>query len=158
MWKSSEKATALFAPVAISFLWMACANVAVDDAPPRPLPEAGANTSHPAVNTDSAAKGSHVGTVVARVDGQPIRQHELDQWLKDDWLGSIEENPAELYNLRRAGIDGVIDDRLIDQAAANAERIESARPAGGNLPAKNGSTKFETMVSKFSDPRRWVLP
>lgn len=58
------------------------------------------------------------GPVVARIDAEPIHQNDVDQWLKDDWLRGIKEDPAELYELRRAGVEGVIDDALIDRAAA----------------------------------------
>lgn len=56
--------------------------------------------------------------VVARIDGVPITQAQLDQWLMDDWIRGLEENPDDLYKLRRAGVEGVIDDTLIERAAA----------------------------------------
>jgi len=56
--------------------------------------------------------------IVARIDGEPVHRDAVDRWLKDDWLRGIEENRAELYELRRSGIEGVVDDTLIERAAA----------------------------------------
>lgn len=58
--------------------------------------------------------------IVARIDGVPIAQSELDQWLMDDWIRGLEQDPDDLYKLRRAGVEGVIDDTLIDRAAARS--------------------------------------
>jgi protein-disulfide isomerase len=66
------------------------------------------------------------GPVVARIDGEPIHENAVDRWLKDDWLRGIEENPGELYELRRAGIEGVIDDTLIGRAASASGLSEDA--------------------------------
>lgn len=72
----------------------------------------------------SSTKGARVGEgsddagpVIARINGETIHRDAVDQWLKNDWLSEIAENPTQLYQLRRAGIDGVIDDTLIDRAA-----------------------------------------
>ena len=63
------------------------------------------------------------GPVVATVDGREIRQGELDAWLKNDWLRGISQDESQLYQLRRAGLDGVVDDALI-LAAANAAGLD----------------------------------
>ncbi len=60
------------------------------------------------------------GPVVATIDGHEIRQSEVDSWLKDDWFAALAEEPGQIYQLRRAGIDGVIDDALIEGAASAA--------------------------------------
>ena len=48
------------------------------------------------------------GPVIATIDGEAIHLSAVDQWLKDDWMSGIAENPTQLYQLRRAGIEGVI--------------------------------------------------
>jgi protein-disulfide isomerase len=58
------------------------------------------------------------GPVIATIDGESIHLSAVDQWLKDDWMGGIAADPTQLYQLRRAGLDGVIDDLLIERAAA----------------------------------------
>ena len=58
------------------------------------------------------------GPVIATIDGEAIHLSAVDQWLKDDWMSGIAEDPTQLYQLRRAGIDGVIDELLVARAAA----------------------------------------
>lgn len=58
------------------------------------------------------------GPVIATIDGEAIHLSAVDQWLKDDWMSGIAEDPTQLYQLRRAGIEGVIDDMLVGRAAA----------------------------------------
>lgn len=57
--------------------------------------------------------------IAARIDGRVIRLDDVDQWLKDDWFVGVAEEPEQLYQLRRAGVDGVIDEQLIESAAAS---------------------------------------
>jgi protein-disulfide isomerase len=66
------------------------------------------------------------GPVIATVDGEEIHLSAVDQWLKDDWMSGIAEDPTQLYQLRRAGIDGVIDDLLVDRAAAQDDLSSDA--------------------------------
>jgi protein-disulfide isomerase len=88
-------------------LWLAgCSNLAANSSPT-------VDDSSPTVRDASAP-----GPVVAHLDGEPIHQGDVDRWLKDDWFRGIKENPTELFQLRRAGIEGVVDDRLIERAAA----------------------------------------
>ena len=96
-----EQAMLTILLVASSFCSTACSNLAAD----RSLP--------------ASEEQEPAGAVVARIDGQPIHLRELDRWLKDDWLRKIGKDPAELYQLHRAGLEGVIGDRLIDRAAAS---------------------------------------
>ncbi len=86
---------------AVSLLFAACSNLGADQS----------------TQTQTRAPA---GPVVARLDGVPIHQRELDQWLKDDWLEAIAEDPTKVYELRRAGVEGVIDDALINRAAADS--------------------------------------
>ncbi|MCP5040583.1 MAG: thioredoxin domain-containing protein [bacterium] len=55
--------------------------------------------------------------MVARIDDREIHRGELDEWLKNDWFTGLAGDPGELYQLRRAGLEGVIDDALIQRAA-----------------------------------------
>ncbi|MDP6979635.1 MAG: DsbA family protein [Myxococcota bacterium] len=57
------------------------------------------------------------GPVVATIDGREVRQGEVDAWIKNDWFAGLSEEPMQLYQIRRAGLDGVIDDALIAKAA-----------------------------------------
>ncbi len=74
----------------------------------------------------SAEGDDDPGPVVAKLNGRDIRQSELDDWLKNDWLRGISDDQQQLYQLRRAGLDGVIDDELIANAAAAAGLDEDA--------------------------------
>lgn len=76
----------------------------------------------------STSPGAEVdtGPVVATVNGEPIHEGEVDAWLKNDWFAGMSEDAVQLYQLRRAGLDGVIDDQLIAQAAREAGLDEDA--------------------------------
>jgi protein-disulfide isomerase len=109
--KWARQARALATLATASTLLVSCSNLAAD-------PSANADSSANANTNTNAKAQSPSGPIVGQIDGQPIHQQQVDRWLKNDWLRGIEENPAELYQLRRAGIEGVIDDTLIERAAA----------------------------------------
>ncbi|MBW2723262.1 MAG: thioredoxin domain-containing protein [Deltaproteobacteria bacterium] len=102
--KWARQALALATLTTASMLLASCSNLAAD-------PSANADTTNTKAQSPS-------DPIVAHIDGEPIHQEQVDRWLKNDWLRGIGENPAELYELRRAGIEGVIDDTLIERAAA----------------------------------------
>jgi protein-disulfide isomerase len=56
---------------------------------------------------------------VAEVEGNPIKLEELDEWLKDEWLREKGSDPSALFELRQAGLQRMIDVRLVE---AEAER------------------------------------
>jgi len=58
--------------------------------------------------------------IVARVGSHDFRLSELDQWLKDDWFSGATADPSEGLELRREGVKGLIDDYLVERAAASA--------------------------------------
>lgn len=97
--------------VAVSLLVTSCSNLAG-----RPSISDGSDF----VGSADPARGGLTDPVVARIDGEPVRLSELEQWLKDDWFRQIEHDPIKRYELHRAGIDGVIDDNLIERAAGKA--------------------------------------
>ena len=103
-----ERIGVLTTLVAVPLVLAACANLG--------NPDSGSTTQTTA----------ELNPVVATIDGAAIYRDAIDEWLKDDWLMEIAENPENLYQLRRAGIDGVIDDALIDAAAAKSGETAQA--------------------------------
>lgn len=80
-------------------------------------------------NSDSGSAtqtSAEVSPVVATINGDAIHRDAIDERLKDDWLMEVSGNPENLYKLRRAGIDGAIDDALIAAAAAKSGETAQA--------------------------------
>jgi protein-disulfide isomerase len=57
--------------------------------------------------------------VVAEIDGAPLRQSELDAWIKDEWFARESEggNPSRLYEMRSHSLERMIDARVVDAEA-----------------------------------------
>ena len=104
MFQSIERVTLAWLPIAAALSLAACSKLAPG---PATLPDLA-----------DANQRASAGAVLARIDGHPIHQGEVERWLKDDWLREIEKNPVKLYEMHRAGLEGVIDDSLIELAAA----------------------------------------
>lgn len=139
----ARRALALAALSAASTLLAGCSNLAAD-----PSASIQADTqADTQANTQSPPN-----PVVAQIDGEPIHRQQVDRWLKDDWLRGIEENPAELYQLRRAGIEGVIDDTLIERAATASglpsnEYLEREKAALGPVT----DTEIERFYARYQE-------
>ncbi len=60
--------------------------------------------------------------VVAELNGEPITQAELDAWIQRDLFErESSRGPSKLYELRSAGLDRMLTERVVDAARAGSE-------------------------------------
>ncbi len=103
------------------------------------------------------AAGPDGATVVATLNGADIRASELETWIKEDlYKREIGDKPAaEVYEVRAAAIESLIDERLLADAAKKA----------GKTPDEFRDAQIAAMgpvgddeVKKFFDENRTRLP
>lgn len=65
-----------------------------------------------------AASSETTGEVAAVVNGVPITTDELDQWIKDDLFSKSARSPSKLFEMRQAGLEDLIADRIVQSEAS----------------------------------------
>lgn len=66
----------------------------------------------------SAQPTSSDSAVVAIVDGTPIRQSDLDQWIMEEYLRTLKDNKSEAHEIRSQSLKAMIDQHLLEAKAA----------------------------------------
>ena len=84
----------------------------------------------PAPSADAPATSgpeAQTGAVVAEIDGVPITEAELDDWIKEELFAQQTRNSeSKLYDLRSGALDRLISQRTLEIAAQNQNLDEEA--------------------------------
>lgn len=78
-------------------------------------------TSCQSLRGDSNPESYEENPVVARIGDDEIVLRSLDDYLKGDWFAEQSADPASLYQVRRDGLDAMIDRRILEAAATRAD-------------------------------------
>jgi protein-disulfide isomerase len=71
---------------------------------------------------DDGSGGPASSSAAATLDGRTITVGEIDEYLREELFSQAtsERNPAKLYEVRSSTLDGMIDERVVENAAAAA--------------------------------------
>lgn len=112
----------------------------------------------PAQQADApdAAAGGEPGEVVAVLDGEPIREGDLEAWIRDDLYHDAVrgKNEHELHEFRDQALQEMVNERLV---RAEAER-RGVTPEALQRQAMEGAQVSDEEVRAFYDANAGRLP
>lgn len=105
---------------------------------------------------DDGSGGPASTATAAIVDGRTITVGELDEFVKEELFddATSERNPASLYEVRSRALKGMIDELIIEKAAAAAnlsseDFLRQQVEAGGEVPEEEIAAFYEENIDQM---------
>jgi protein-disulfide isomerase len=105
---------------------------------------------------DDGSGGPANSATAAIIDGRTITVGELDDFVKEELFNEAtsERNPASLYEVRSRTLTGMIDELIIEKAAAAAnvsseDYLRQQVEAGGEVPEQEISAFFDEHIDQM---------
>ena len=112
-------------------------------------------------SSPKSADGEGASQRVAVLEGKPITQGELDDWIKDQLFREQTDNlaAASLYELRSNSLQDMIDDRIIEaeakkQGISSDELLKSERAALGPISDEQVTDFYEKNKQRMGGATR----
>jgi protein-disulfide isomerase len=100
--------------------------------------------------------GPASSAAAAIIDGRTVTVGELDNFIKEELFSDAtsERNPANLYEVRSRGLQGMIDELIIENAASAAnlspeDYLSQQIEAGGEVPEEEIAAFYEEHIDQM---------
>ncbi len=105
---------------------------------------------------DDGSGGPASSAPAATIDGRTISVGEVDAYIKEELFkdATAERNPATLYDVRSRALKAMLDEHVVDEAAAAAdlspdEYLQQRVEAGGEVPAEQIAAFYEENIEQM---------